>query len=162
MNRNFIYKFSLIILSLFFLINCKKKKIETPILPVNCNLSANTFIKSDSVFQISSDTSYATLNNTYYCEFAINATKGIGIEFSGNTMATPGTFNITKTFTEILSASTKVYITYYEDGNNFVAQSGELLLYQNGANYRIELCKIVCKDSFGNEKVISIKVIFNS
>lgn len=154
-----IYKYLFIILSLFFILNCKKKKIVIPTLPVNCNLSANTLIKSDSVFQISSDTSYATLNNTYYCEFAINATKGIGIEFSGNVMASPGTFNITKSFTEILTVGTKVYITYYEDGNNYVAQSGELLLYQNGAEYRIELCKILCKDSFGNEKLISIKVI---
>lgn len=162
MNHNSIYKFGFIILALFFIVNCKKKKIETPILPVNCNLSANTLIKIDSVFQINSDTSYATLNNTYYCEFAINATKGIGIEFSGNVMATPGTFNITKSFSEILTAGTKVYITYYEDGNNFVAQSGELLLYQNGADYRIELCKIVCKDSFGNEKLISIKANFKS
>lgn len=149
----------LIFMVVICIISCKKKpKVTDPVIqPVICNTANSTLVKNDTILNIISDTAYATLNNTFYTEHVITATHGCSVEFEGTSFPAEGSYIITPVFNEVVPGSNKVYIQYYTMGNSFNAQSGNVTITGSGSSATIEFCKINFKDSFGDEKTLSLK-----
>lgn len=143
----------------FVALSCKKPKEPDPVIvpPVVCNTPNSTLVKNDTLLNIASDTAYATLNNTFYTEHTISAAHGCSVEFEGAVIPAEGSYIITPVFNEVVPGSHKVYIQYYEAGNSFIGQSGTVSITGSGTAAIIEFCKINFKDSFGNDKNLSLK-----
>jgi hypothetical protein len=139
--------------------SCKKPKDPDPVVvpPVVCNTPNSTLVKNDTTLNIATDTAYATLNNTFYTEHTIATAHGCSVEFEGGVFPPEGTYIITPVFNEVVPGSHKVYIQYYEAGNSFIGQSGNVSITGSGTSSIIEFCKIKFKDSFGSEKTLSLK-----
>lgn len=144
-----------------FIIACGKKNKKNNntnvIPPVSCSLSMSSLTANDTVYNIIGDTAYATMNNTFYAEHTIAAGQGCSAEFEGGNAPLAGTYNITPIFTEVTPGSQKVYLLYYTGGKTYVGQSGTVIVTGAGLSAVQEFCKIKFKDSFGEEKIISLK-----
>ncbi len=147
-------------LFLVVLVCCKKKKPDDnnnnpPI--SNCNLTMSTLVANDTIINIVGDTAYATGNNTLYTEHKISGTQGCSVEFEGSTFPVAGTYAITPIFNDVKPGSMKVYIQYFINGTTYIGQGGDCKFTGEGTGAIIEFCKINFKESFGNEKTISLK-----
>ncbi len=152
--------FTAFLIVLICCFSCKKKPTpdtDNPNPPVICNTADATLVKNDTILNIIADTAYPTLNNTYYTEHMINATHGCSIEFEDTVAPAAGNYVITPIFNEVVPGSHKVYIQYYLAGNSYSGQSGTVSVTGSGTSASLEFCKIKFKDSFGDEKTLSIK-----
>lgn len=151
----------LLFILFLFVVSCgkknKKNNNNNVIPPVSCSLSMSSLVANDTVYNVISDTGYATMNNTFYTEHTIAAAQGSSAEFEGGNAPLAGTYNITPVFTDVTPGSHKVYLLYYNDGKTFVGQSGTVTVTGSGMSAVQEFCKVNFKDSFGDEKTVSLK-----
>lgn len=160
MRKNF-NTIALLIVLLSSIISCGKKKVknddgnDNPI--VNCNLSNATLVANDTIYNIIHDTSYATQNTTFYTEHTIGIGHGCSIEFEGLVAPVEGTYTVTPIFNEVIAGSQKVYMQYYVNGFSYNGQGGTITVKGSGTSAIIEVCKVKFKESFGDEKTISLK-----
>ena len=160
MRKNF-NAITLLIVLLTSIISCGKKKDKpdegnnNPI--VNCNLSNATLVANDTIYNIIQDTSYSTQNNTFYTEHKIGPGHGCSIEFEGLVAPIEGTYTVTPIFNEVIPGSQKVYMQYYVNGVSYNGQGGTITVKGTGTSAILEVCKVKFKESFGDEKTISLK-----
>lgn len=155
------FKIGAVAFFLLVILCCKKKKTDDDnnnnIPVITCNLSMSTIDANDTIYNVIGDSAYATGNNTYYTEHKISNTHGCSVEFEGVTFPVAGTYSITPIFNEVIPGSKKVYIQYFKNGVSYIGQSGECKLTGAGTGATLEYCKIKFKESFGDEKTISLK-----
>jgi hypothetical protein len=157
-------RFYLLLTFALFIASCGKKKSDpdkTTTAPINCSLQISTLVINDSVNFISSDSSYTTSNNTYYIQHQVTSIKGASFDFGGIEKPAAGTYEITPNYTEILPGVKKVYVQYFNNGESYQGQSGNVLISANGAENIIEFCKIDFKNSFNQGYTVSFKGILH-
>lgn len=157
-------RFYLLLSIAFFIASCGKKKSDpdkTNTAPINCSLQVSTLVINDSVNFISSDTSYTTSNNTYYIQHQITNIKGVSFDFGGTDKPVAGTYEITSNYTDIIPGSKKVYVQYFDNGESYQGQSGNVLISTNGNESTLEFCKINIKNTFNQGFLVSFKGILH-
>ncbi len=159
-------KHLLILLILFFgilVINaCKKKSNQTNNhnQTVVCTTPANSIVCNDSVFHITTDTTYATLNNTFYSEHIISGDKGCGIEYGFSHLPSAGIYTVTNNHSLIKSDTQKVFVQYFLNGNSYTAQEGTLTIIGSGVGATVEFCKLLFKSHINDSLIVSMKTDF--
>ncbi len=144
--------------------SCKKDKkdAENNGGIISCSLPLQGLVHGDSVFTIYEDTSYLSSNQTFYNEHIVSAGFGVGIDLNEKIAeGKNGEYEITSAFNQIIITENKAYITFYYNGNSYIAQSGKILISQAESKPIIEFCKIQFKDSFGTVYQISMKTYLN-
>lgn len=141
-----------------FVYSCNKKTppVNNPN-PITCSLAGSTIVVNDTQYNIIQDTAYATLNNTFYAEHIVATGHGVSVEFEGTTFPAAGDYTVTTVFSEVVIGSKKVYMQYYFNGQSYGAQSGIAKVSGSGAQAITDFCKVKFKESFGEEKTISLK-----
>ncbi|KXK41497.1 MAG: hypothetical protein UZ11_BCD004001946 [Bacteroidetes bacterium OLB11] len=127
---------------------------------VTCTTPASAIVYDDSVFHISNDTAYLTLNNTFYSEHKISADKGCGMEYGITHIPNSGTYQITRDYSQIKIDSQKVFIQYFLNGSTYTAQSGTLSVTGTGVGATIEICKILFINNTNDSLTVSLKSDF--
>ncbi|MBL7765718.1 MAG: hypothetical protein JNJ58_06485 [Chitinophagaceae bacterium] len=138
--------------------SCDKKpeEPEVPPPPV-CSLTLSQLAINEVVDVIKKDTSYATANNTYYTEHTISVGEGVSFDFPKIVIPAEGEYTVTKVYTDVKPTTKYVYIQYYHAGDVYIAQSGNVTVSGFGIDIVIEFCKLVFRNSGGDELTISFK-----
>lgn len=121
---------------------------------VVCYLSLNTIQTPEGIFPISLDTSYLSPNNTWYVQWLVNDTVGVGIDFSENTEPLAGDRLIISDFGQLTPGTSKAFLQVFFGSKTFVAQEGTLSIEPNNS---LEFCQRDCKDQNGAIKRFSLK-----
>ncbi len=127
---------------------------------VSCTTPASAIVCNDSVFHISNDTAYLTLNNTFYSEHKISADKGCGMEYGFTHIPNARIYNITKDYSQIKIDSQKVFIQYFSNGSTYTAQSGTMSVTGTGVGATAEICKILFINNTNDSLTVSLKSDF--
>lgn len=121
---------------------------------VVCYLTLNTIQTPEGIFPISLDTSYLSPNNTWYVQWLVNDTVGVGIDFSESTEPLSGDRSIISDFGQLDPGTNRAFVQVFVGSKTYVAQDGTLTVEQSN---QLEFCQRDCKDQNGAIGRFSLK-----
>ncbi|QLH44226.1 MAG: hypothetical protein HWD58_00445 [Bacteroidota bacterium] len=97
-----------------------------------CNLTTNTIQTPEGIFPIGIDTAYLSPNATWYTQWLVNDTVGVGVDFGMSTEPLAGEHIVTSDFGQLKLGNNRVFIQIFIGSKTYVAQEGTLDLSLSG------------------------------
>ncbi|MBL7754326.1 MAG: hypothetical protein JNM44_07610 [Chitinophagaceae bacterium] len=119
-----------------------------------CNLTTNTIQTPEGIFPIGIDTAYLSPNATWYTQWLVNDTVGVGVDFGMSTEPLAGEHMVTSDFGQLKLGNNRVFIQIFIGSKTYVAQEGTLDLSLSGIT---EFCQLNCKNQSGDIHRFSLK-----